>query len=265
MQSKHLMRVLALGLLAGAAQTASAQAGSWTVSTGYNFSTGNYGTTSTTDITSIPFSLAYETGPWNLKVTVPYLRISGPADVVAGVGRGRRSTRGVPVTTTTMRTSSGLGDVVAAATYNFYNDAASQMGADITGKVKFGTASSDNGLGTGKNDYTVLLDLYKKLNSQWSLFGGIGYSVLGSSADVPLNNVASLSLGASYKISDQTSSGLSWDLRERSSATSYSQSELTGFLSHKFTKQWKTQLYVLKGFSDGSPDWGAGATLSYGF
>jgi hypothetical protein len=265
MQGTQKARLLALGLAIAASQACWAEAGTWTAGTGYNYSTGNYGTTTSTDITSIPFSMAYETGPWNMKLTVPYIRITGPSDVVAGVGRAKRSNRGVPITTTTMRTTSGLGDVVAAATYNFYNDAASGMGADVTGKIKFGTASVDDGLGTGKNDYTVMLDVYKKLSNKWTLFGGIGYTVMGSSVDIPLNNVAGLSLGASYKVSDQGNTGVSYDYRQRSSTTSFPQSELTAFYSHKFSKAWKGQAYVLKGFTDGSPSWGGGASVAYAF
>jgi hypothetical protein len=86
------------------------------------------------------------------------------------------------------RTESGLGDIVTVATYNFYNNAAAQVGANVTGKIKFETADKNKGLGTGINDYVVQLDAYKKLN-QWTVFGGLGYNVLGSSADVPLKNV----------------------------------------------------------------------------
>jgi hypothetical protein len=264
MQVKHKARLAALAAALAASQASWAE-GTLTAGTGYNYSKGNYGTTTSTEITSIPFSLAYDTGPWTMKLTVPYIRITGASDVVAGVGRARRSTRGVPITTTTIRTTSGMGDVVAAATYNFYNDSATQMGADITGKIKFGTASADDGLGTGKNDYIVMLDVYKKLTNQWTLFGGIGYSVLGSTVDVPLRNAANLSLGASYKVNDASNVGFSYDYRQRSSDTSFAQSEITAFLVHKFDKSWKAQAYLLKGFSDGSPDWGGGASIAYAF
>lgn len=62
------------------------------------------------------------------------------------------------------RTESGLGDIVTAVAYNFYNIAAPQVGANVTGKIKFGTADKNKSLGTGMNDYVVQLDIYKKLN-----------------------------------------------------------------------------------------------------
>lgn len=234
-----------------------AEPGALTIGTSVNYSTGKYGTSTSTDITSIPVTATYDTGPWTLKLSVPYVRISGPADVIVGVGKTSR-------TTTTVRTASGLGDIVAAATYNFYNDAASQSGADVTGKIKFATGDSAQGLGTGENDYSVLLDVYKKVN-QVTFFGGIGYTVLGSSTAVPLKNVFSFNAGSTYKLDEKSSVGFAYDHRQKSSSAGSAQNELTAFYVHKFNKTWKTQAYLLKGFSDGSPDWGGGLSVGYAF
>jgi len=45
------------------------------------------------------------------------------------------------------------------------------------------------------------------------------------------------------------------DVRQKASATGSSQRELTAYVSHKYSKEWKSQAYVVKGFADGSPDW----------
>src|SRR5918997_150431 len=58
------------------------------VGAGAEFTTGKYGGDESTDTLYIPFVLKYETGPWLLKATVPYLRISGPANVI-GAGAER--------------------------------------------------------------------------------------------------------------------------------------------------------------------------------
>ena len=233
------------------------EAGTLSMGTSVNYSTGKYGTPTSTNITSIPFNVAYDKGPWTLKLSVPYVRITGASDVVVGVGKTSTS---APV----IRTASGLGDVVAAATYNFYNDAASQFGADVTGKIKFGTADKAKGLGTGENDYSVMLDVYKKVN-QITFFGGVGYAVLGSTAAIPLKNVFNVTAGSSLKLDDKSSLGLAYDYRQKSSLTSAAQSELTAFYAYKFNKSWKSQAYLLKGFSDGSPDLGGGISLVHAF
>src|SRR3569623_3541729 len=156
MQLKKIMGLCAAGATMLAVQAVWAEdTGNFSVGTGYNYSSGTYGTSTTTDITSIPLVATYDKGPWTMRLTVPYIRITGASDVLPGVGRARASAA------PTVSTQSGLGDVVASGTYNFFNDAASQIGADITGKIKFGTADKDKNLGTGKNDYGTQLDVYK--------------------------------------------------------------------------------------------------------
>ena len=254
---KHAKFMLASTLVLVFQTSWADEPGALTIGTSVNYSSGKYGGTTSTDITSIPVNATYNTGPWSLKLSVPYVRITGSDNVVAGVGTTSKST-------TTVRTASGMGDVVAGATYNFYNDAASQSGADVTGKVKFGTGDSAKGLGTGKNDYSVLLDVYKKVN-QLTFFGGVGYSVLGSSAAIPLRNVFSFNAGSSYKLDEKSSLGFVYDHRQKSTLTGAAQSEVTAFYAHKFNKTWKTQAYLLKGFSDGSPDYGGGVSVAYAF
>lgn len=238
---------------------------------GYNYSSGDYGTATTTNTTSIPVTGSYETGPWTLKLTVPYLTISGDSSVVPGVGivrnsnpRGRGKSEGVPATTTTTGSASGMGDIVMAATYGAFYDSTSKFGIDLTGKVKFGTADRDKGLGTGENDYSVQLDLYKGID-KFGLFGGIGYSVLGSSDFVQLDNVFNLTAGATYKLAERTTAGVGFDARERVSSTGFPMREVSAFVSHKYDKNWKAQAYVLKGLADGSPDWGLGLSAAYAF
>jgi hypothetical protein len=162
-------------------------------------------------------------------------------------------------------TQSGLGDVVAAATYNIYGSTgAAPLLIDLTGKVKFGTADENKGLGTGENDYSIQADLYKTIN-KFIMFGTLGYKVFGDPVGINLDNVFYGSLGGSYKYNQQTSAGLILDLRQKASATGAPQRELTAFVSHKIDKTWKAQGYLVHGFADGSPDWGAGAMVSYAF
>ncbi|HVK53455.1 MAG TPA: hypothetical protein VM532_00345 [Burkholderiales bacterium] len=268
--------VFVVGVLVVATQTSRADDTNLSLGVGANYSSGDYGTSTTTRITSAPVTARLDSGAWTLKLSVPYTRISGGADVIPGVGvttntnpnkrgRGRGGNGGTTTTSTTSSESeSGMGDVVFTVTNNVYNNAAGQWGVDLSGKIKFGTADEDKGLGTGENDYSVLVDLYKQIN-QWTLFGGVGYTDLGSSEFIQLDNVFSASLGSTYKLNDVNSLGFSFDYREKSSDTGFSQREMTAFVVHKFNKTWKGQAYLLKGFSDGSPDWGVGASVTYGF
>ena len=265
-----LLPILVLALGAGAHSARGAEDSELSLGVGLNYSTGEYGTSATTRILSIPLTAQYETGRWKAKLTVPYLRISGPANVIPGVGavnntnpngRGRGSSGG---TSTSEGTASGLGDIVTALTYNAYYNQAAKFGIDVTGKVKFGTADRDRGLGTGENDYFAQVDAYKTFD-RITAFGGIGRAWLGSSAFIQLNNVWYANAGASYALDQRDSVGLSFDARQRASASSAPQREMTAFWIRKLDKATKAQAYMLVGLANGSPDWGFGVSVAHAF
>lgn len=247
-----------LTLLAAALLSQAAFAeGNFTLKTGYDYTKGKYGTDTDTEITAIPFIGTYETGNWTLKASIPYVRITGADNVIAGVGAVRQ-------TATTTRTDSGMGDLATSATYSFMIDSKSQFGVDVTAKIKFSTADSDKGLGTGENDYWILVDPYaRKGNLTW--FGGLGYGMLGSSDTLKLKNVVSANAGMSYKLDQQASVGAMMDYRSKSTDVGFAQRELTAFYSRKLGGGYKLQAYATKGFSDGSPDWGGGVNVAYNF
>ena len=239
--------------------THAAQQGDFSLTTGVDYSAGKYGGTQSTDILYIPITGKYEVDRWAFKLTIPYVRITGPGGVTKDTGVFRATSSAVRTT------ASGLGDVVAAATYNVYTSGAvDALLLDLTGKVKFGTADDAKGLGTGKNDYAAQVDVYKSVN-QFTAFGTLGYKILGSPSGTPLDNVFYGSLGGSYKFTQDTSAGMILDLRQKAFASGAPQRELTAFVSHKLDKSWKAQAYVVKGFTDGSPDLGGGAVITRAF
>lgn len=263
-------------LLAGAPAAHAATSGSdqFSVSAGADYSSGKYGTDTTTDIWSVPVTAAYQTDRWTFKLTVPYINISGAGNVIPGVGkvkngnpkgRGHGNGGNIPVPSIgTSGSASGLGDITASAGYELFGSADRSFGLDLTGKVKFGTADADKGLGTGQNDYGVALDTYKMAGA-WTAFGGIGWMKYGSSQYIQLKNGFNANIGADYKLSPSDSIGAYYYYRERIAASGAPQSELTGYWNHKFNDSLRVQAYMLAGFADGSPDYGVGASLKYTF
>ncbi|HET7359936.1 MAG TPA: transporter [Rhodanobacteraceae bacterium] len=278
----HVCSVLVVGALALASMAARAAddspPGHASVSAGFDYSTGKYGTDVDTRIWDVPFTVGYDTDRWSLKLVVPYIHVSGSNNVIPGAGRvdnGNPIGRGLgrllgqpggtpPPTAETSGSASGLGDVVAQATYHLYTNDASRFGVDVGGRIKFATADEDKGLGTGQNDYGVNLDLYKGIGA-WTLFGGAGYTDYGSSAFIRLHNGANANVGANYKVGGNDTVGGYYYYREKISDSGYAQDEASLFWNHRFDTAWRLQTYVLTGFSKGSPDWGAGASLKYTF
>jgi hypothetical protein len=253
---------LALGtaLLTTAAGAALAADALTTLSVGADYTTGKYGASQSTDILYIPFTGKYETGPWAYKLVVPYIRITGPGNVVGAPG----DTVVLSGASGTRRTESGLGDVVASAFYNVLNEHTAPIGLDLGGKIKFGTADENRGLGTGKNDVSVQADLFKPIGAL-TPFGSIGYRRYGDPAGVNFKNVVYWSAGVSYKTAPPTTVGVAYDFRPRILDGGSHVSEMTAYVSHKLSADWKIQLYGVHGFSTGSPDWGVGGVLAYSY
>ena len=250
---------LAISITGLATQVAiAADAGVFSVTSGVDYSSGKYGSQDRTDITSVPVIGKYEVDSWVFKLTVPYVSITGPGNVSPGIGKFKNTN------TTTRSTESGLGDIVAAATYNVYGGGNGGPAIDLTGKVKFGTADDKKGLGTGENDYIGQVDLYQSFGD-FTALGTIGYRVYGDTSSSPLDDVFFGSVGGSYKIATGTSAGVIYDYRPAIISNGSSISEATAFVNHKISDNWKTQAYLVKGFAGGSADYGVGVLVGYVF
>src|SRR3989338_527322 len=155
--------------------TVSAAPGAWTdddkfsLTTGFDYSAGKYGSANATDMLSTTAATSeYETGQWMFKVAVPYARITSTGSTATGIGLARTGA-------TARDVQSDLGDPVAAASYNIYSGRSSTFGIDLTGKVKLKTA--DAGLDIGQNDYAAQADAYQSFN-KFTALGSLGYMVL---------------------------------------------------------------------------------------
>jgi hypothetical protein len=258
----RIIKTAGASMLALVAQSALAQ---FTITGGVDYSEGKYGAPE--DTTQWVYSLVgkYESGPFTLRVNVPYIDVEGAANRDVGGAVGLRDSQ------------SGLGDITVFGAYNVLPVGAG-VGVDLGAKVKFVTADKDKYLlTTGNEDYSLQLDLYKGFGAL-TAFGTLGWTYKG---DIRVPNFAGNvvtgfdelnprnpwygSVGASYKLTDATSFGLAYDYREKLFDNSNEISEATLFVTHKFTKSWKGQVYGVGGFSDGSPDWGLGATMGYSF
>lgn len=227
------------------------------IGSGFDYSSGKYGGSTTTDILYIPLTGKYEWDDLTLKLTLPYIRQTSTNDVVRGFGRIRKPT--VQKVTTT---EAGLGDVTAFADYTIYDG--DSLTLDVYEGIKFGTASSSKGLGTGENDYSTELDGDYTIN-QSSIYWSAGYTVVGVPAGYQFRNVSYGSIGASQRIDDNTTIGLTYDASESASTLSENPSELTFDVSMKLDKETKVTTDISKGLSSGSPDFGFGLMVKNSF
>ena len=225
------------------------------MSLGAEYTSGDYGTSSKTNIWYFPVTLRYETDVDIVSVTVSYLSVEGTGSVVPSGGMsGMRR----PTTRTDVRTETGFGDVVLTGSHKIAGTTTSRV--DLTGKIKLGTADEKDNLGTGENDYAVQLDL-EKTDSVNSVFGSVGYKILGDPPGTDYWNVFYGSIGLSHRLDAARTAGLMFDAQQAVLSGASRESELSLFLSSKIDKKAKLTGYVVKGFTHGSPDWGLGVTL----
>ena len=226
------------------------------ITTGVDFSSGKYGADESTDMLYIPLTFKYGTDKWSSGLTLPYISLESPGDVVIGPDGTP-----IPVPGGDSTSESGLGDITASFTWFAYPGTETLPIVDVTGRIKLPTADEDKGLGTGEFDRALETDLIKTLNKN-SLFFTLGYKIFGDTDLVKINNVFYGSIGDSYRYNKTTSFGAFYDLREATTEFTEGMNELTGFVSHRMNPKWKVMGYLVKGFSDGSPDVGAGVMFT---
>ena len=230
---------------------------SLSVTTGVDWSSGDYGTGSDTRILVVPLALRYKTGNLRVSVTQPWLRIDGSSAIV-GNGPG-----GVIIDPNAPRTTrSGLGDLTVGAAYMIPEEKLG-VGIDLSARVKLPTASRSKGLGTGKTDVTVGAELSRSFGSV-TPFASIGYRMPGDPEGIDLRNAWTASGGASVAMGKAVLIA-SYDYRQSTSRLAKDSHELFGAYSTPLNDALNFTFYGSAGLSDGAPDYGVGGMITVRF
>ena len=241
-----------LVLLAGMATAGQGDDPRLSIAAGAEYTTGTYGGDADIEDFYVPLKATMDFRRLSFRLTVPYLSVTAPeGTVITGPG-------GEPIPGTgDIVTNSGIGDVIGSVTvYDVIRNRRLGLAMDLTGKVKFGTADVEKGLGTGENDFTVQADFLKFTDSiTW--IGSVGYKFRGQPRGATLDDSFLASAGGIYKVSVDTRAGMFFDYRESSIGADAAR-ELSLFVSNRVSDDWKLQAYVFKGFTDSSADWGGG-------
>ncbi len=237
------------------------------LSVGTEFTSGKYGRTTSTDIWYVPFTARYNRDRVSLRVTIPYISVTGTRSVFVPSTRFDGGFLGAASHDTKelvrRRTQSGLGDIITAFTYNLIYHKPSRTAFNVTGRIKIPTASTSRRLGTGQVDYAVQGDLFKRL-SKFNLRATFGYRIRGEPPGASFRNVFYGGVGVGYRLSTESTVGTSFSINQ--SAVGLQDSRLlSAYFSHRISKNIRFNIYGLKGFSDRSPDWGSGANLQYSY
>jgi hypothetical protein len=197
-----------------------AHAQTWQVGTAPSFLTGSYGGDAKTDIFYAPVTAKRLFKDGDLTVVVPYLCVTGTAGVTI-VGESPIRTGGATTTavtsptrpgasgardaaTTTSRTSAttatttaspslgleracGLGDVVVRGRYYVLDERRWYPTIALRAHVNAPTADDERGLGTGRPDEGVGIEITRTIGGGLSVMADGGYTFIGQPEGVAFN------------------------------------------------------------------------------
>lgn len=244
---------------------------------GFEVASGSFGTTSTSTYATVPVIFDwYPTERLDVEVTIPFLYQRTTNTGHAVLGTNVQSTAKSVARGSMMGGGSGsmggggggmfsgdygLGDITLTSGYALLMDSDSTPYVRPSVYLKFPTASESDGLGTGAYDAGAGLAVSKWFGN-WQPFAEGRYIVQGIIKDSGGGrNFVTADAGIAYGWSEQVVTsvfarfgsslfdGLSAPLETRAK------------VMWRFSERTYTELYALKGFSDGSPDYGGGISL----
>ena len=196
-------------LVALLAIASSAQAQSWQVGTAPTFLTGSYGADSHTDIFYTPITAKRLFKDGDVTVVVPYLCVTGETGVTivgdsairtgstgaigtrdvaaARPARGSTTTPSAVPAAPTVQRQCGLGDVVLRGRYYLLDERTWFPTIAVRAHIKAPTADADRGLGTGRPDEGIGLEVTRSIGGGLSAMADGGYTVIGRPEGVEFN------------------------------------------------------------------------------
>lgn len=220
----------------------------WQYGLSFSYLTGDYGKDEDTDIyyTAVTIKRYLEKG--DVTLTVPYLDIS--ADGATFVGGEVEAIDGG-------ESGSGLGDMILKGRYYAVAQDALLPYIDLVGSIKLPTADEDKGLGTGKTDFTFMVEFARRLeNKDWIALWEVGYTFVGDPSGYDADNRWLYSLGLAYELDPKIT--LSGYLDGRTAIFEGNDDPLSVLLigEYKFRPDLRFDTLLEIGLNDGAPDIG---------
>jgi hypothetical protein len=276
-------------LISAAPGIASAQSGQWQVGTAPSFSSGTYGTDARTEVLHTPMTVRrlFEDGDAAVVLPITCVRGSGTIAVVSGSpvpvrterpgggaapstrseaagnsGRGGTSSRGsadaaAPASAARApATSCGMGDIVVRGRYFLVDERGWRPTIAVRAHLKTPTGSADRGLGTGRPDEGIGVEVSRTLGGLTVMVDG-GYTVIGQPAGVDYRNVWWYDVGVGHDLADgRITLSAFLDQYTAIVAGLPGAREVLATLSLNGAQRWRVQVTGLVGLSDGAPDHG---------
>jgi hypothetical protein len=258
----------------------------WQVGFSPRYSSGNFGTNTTSTFLYVPISVRRLFRDGDVGVVIPFVTATtdGVATLVGGQptqtlpescfsnsGQGKPEDR--PECQALFSgsaqskkvTNSGLGDIILRGRYYVLQERDYLPLIAITGRLKIPTANASQGLGTGKMDEGVGAELSKSLGEKWLTFLDGGFNVIGRPDGLDLRNQWWYDVGAGYYWTNSLFTSVYFE--EYRSLVSGSQNIRDVFFgaNYRASDAWRYNAGVTVGVSNGAPDYAFSLGTSYRF
>lgn len=258
----------------------------WQIGFNPSYSSGNYGTSTTSSFFYAPISIRRFFQDGDLAIVIPFVTattdgrstlVGGNAVRVDNSGPGSGSSTGCsnsgPGNNNCLTgraqgqnvTESGLGDIILRGRYYIVEEKDWTPLVAITGRLKLPTADEKRGLGTGKMDEGVGAEVSKRLGENWITFIDGGFNVIGRPDGLNLRNQWWYDIGGGYYFTKDLIGNIYFE--EYRSLVSGTQNIRDVFLgmNYRASSEWRFNGGVAVGLSNGAPDHIFSVGTSYRF
>lgn len=225
-----------------------------TVSTGVDYSEGDFGTDTDTSVLVVPLSVRSTWDKFSISASIPYLEIDGSSSVVGG------SAGPIVIDPTAPAAKrSGIGDLSIRLRYEVLDLGGAAL--SVNGRTKIPTGSRTKGLSTGEFDYSGGFEL-AATTGVIQPFAEIGYRVLGDPDGIELENGFYGSIGTSVLMGGGVVGIASYDYVASSVNTIEDTHSLFAGIVLPVSNMLSLTGYGTAGLSDSAADYGVGLLLS---
>jgi hypothetical protein len=239
----------------------------WQLSASVTYESGTFGTSDSTETLYVPFTLKRLFSKGDIGLTLPFvvLRTTGQTTLVDGQPQRVRQGRRANLAPTGTVTKEGVGDMVLKGRYYAVDEHDFLPTIALVAKIKFPTADSSEGLGTGEFDEGVGVEVSRRFFERFIAFFDLSYTIIGSPPDTHLNNQTAFDIGLGYQVTPQLLASLFYEERTALLSDQSNPRSLLVTADYKVTRAFRVNTAVEVGLSNGAPDYGLTAGASWRF
>lgn len=263
----------------------------WQIGMTPSYSSGNFGTNTTSEFVYVPFSVRRYFRDGDVSLVIPFVSVTsnGTATLVGGQpiqtlpGRCLKkggteidtdkpeclallnAGQGVAGQAAQKVTNSGLGDIILRGRYYLVEERDYVPLIAITGRLKIPTASEGKGLGTGALDHGYGIEMSKLIGEKWLAFLDGGYNFIGNPNGVELQNQYWYDVGAGYYFTKNLLASVYFEEYRALVPGLVNIRDFFFAMNYKASAAWRFNGGVAVGVSNGAPDYVVSIGTSYRF